>query len=242
MSNAGCDRVDERGAWVLGALPEAEESRYREHLESCAACQAEVVELQQAADLLADVRAPVPVAPELEAELMAVVRDEAQLLRMASTPAAGARAPGRDTSVARIVAVLAAALVLVAAGIGIGTLLDDEPTAERLPEATERLVVRATNAKASLQRSGAVVLLRLDDLDSPDRGRIYQVWLRRPGRPLASTNRLFSVSDGGQAIVALPALRGVEEIVVTAEPPTGSRSPTLPPVAIATRAGGRRFS
>lgn len=61
--------------------------------------------------------------------------------------------------------------------------------------------------------------------------RVYQVWLHRPGRAPDPTDALFSVERHGHATVAVPGdLEGVEEVLVTAEPPGGSRVPTRTPI------------
>jgi hypothetical protein len=57
------------------------------------------------------------------------------------------------------------------------------------------------------------------------------VWLLRRGAAAPSpTDALFSVSRrGGSGRVALPSVRGVEAVLVTAEPDGGSSAPTSQP-------------
>ncbi len=240
MSDRSCDFADDRAVWVLGALRGSHAADFAAHLSTCGACQAEVEWMGEAAELLLDVGSGPKVPARVEADLMSVVGHEAAILRMASTPDA-ASAPSRRTWLARAAAGVATAAILVGAGIGAGFALDRPGDRGARSVAPEPLLVGETSAQAVLQRSASGALLGLSQLDPPARGRVYQVWLRRAGRPLASTNRLFSVSRGGQALVALPALDGVEEIVITAEPRTGSTSPTLPAAAVVTRAAGRPF-
>ena len=65
-------------------------------------------------------------------------------------------------------------------------------------------------------------------------GRIYEVWLKRPGAAPAPTTALFSVPAGGAADIGIPgALGGVSEVLVTEEPAGGSGAPTGPPVLVA---------
>ncbi|MGA7705839.1 MAG: hypothetical protein WB998_13195, partial [Solirubrobacteraceae bacterium] len=80
----GCE--EERGqaaAYVLSALEQREAERYREHLDGCARCAAEVARLQPVADSLATSVSPVVASDELRASVMARVRSEAELLNAA---------------------------------------------------------------------------------------------------------------------------------------------------------------
>jgi hypothetical protein len=61
-------------------------------------------------------------------------------------------------------------------------------------------------------------------------GKVYEVWLLRRGAAAPSpTDALFSVSTQGSGRVALPSVRGVEAVLVTAEPSGGSQAPTSQP-------------
>ena len=68
----------------------------------------------------------------------------------------------------------------------------------------------------------------------PRRGRVYQVWIKRPGRTAPEpTDALFDVR-GGRATVEVPGgVDGVEQVLVTDEPNGGSAAPTRDPVVIA---------
>jgi hypothetical protein len=69
------------------------------------------------------------------------------------------------------------------------------------------------------------------DMPAPPRGRIYQVWLKRPGRDPEPTSVLWSTRHDGSAEVAVPgSLEGIEAVLVTHEPPGGSDVPSGPPV------------
>jgi len=240
VTGTDCAHVEDRAVWVLGALTTGEAERYAAHLEACQPCQAEVAVLQEAADAIVAAAPPAAPPPGLEARLMEQIRDEAQLLLAASAPARARPRARRRVGPAAALAAAMVALALLAGAFVIGRSTAGSP--DPPPAGAERLVVAETEARATLRPIRGGALLRFDELGPPPPGRVYQVWLRRPGAPLASTNRLFSVTEGGQAIVALPPLEGVEEIVVTAERPTGSESPSLPPVLVARPAGGSRFA
>ena len=91
----------------------------------------------------------------------------------------------------------------------------------------------APAARASLTVADDRATLKVRDFPAPPSGRVYQVWLKRPGRPPDPTTALFRVS-GGNATVDVPgSMKGVDQVLVTAEPDGGSRAPTRDPVIIA---------
>jgi hypothetical protein len=90
-----------------------------------------------------------------------------------------------------------------------------------------------THARAALTVEGDSATLRVSRFPSPPAGRVYQVWIKRPGRNPAPTNALFSVRRG-QATVQVPGgVRDGDQVLVTAEPDGGSERPTRAPVIVA---------
>jgi hypothetical protein len=88
------------------------------------------------------------------------------------------------------------------------------------PGADVRLEIRDDGSK-----------LVAENMPAPPSGRIYQVWLKRPGRDPEPTSVLWSTRGDGSAEVAVPgSLEGVEAVLVTHEPPGGSDEPSGPPV------------
>ena len=80
-------------------------------------------------------------------------------------------------------------------------------------------------------------MLVAKNMPAPPRGRIYQVWLKRPGKDPEPTSVLWSTRGDGSAEVAVPgSLEGVEAVLVTDEPPGGSEVPSKPPVITAATA------
>ena len=72
-------------------------------------------------------------------------------------------------------------------------------------------------------------------MPAPPGGRVYQVWLKRPGRAPEPTSALFTPRSDGTATTAVPgSLEGVEQILVTHEPPGGSTVPSRDPLLAAT--------
>jgi Anti-sigma-K factor rskA len=90
----------------------------------------------------------------------------------------------------------------------------------------------------SLRRIGQGGELGISGLPQPPIGEVYELWLARSGRPPQPTDALFTVSNAGGAAVAIPgSLRGLEAVLVTAEPIGGSSRPTSPPILRVALAG-----
>jgi anti-sigma-K factor RskA len=229
------------GAYLLGALPEAERERFEAHLESCSACRAEVEALRVASEALPASVAQISPPPELKGRIMAVVHAEAELLAAASGPRADqperSRRAGRLSwlpSLRPAVAIGAVACAL-AAGVGVGIAVDDG--------ASERTVVasvdssRLRGAEAKLVVGDRDSRLVMSGMPAPPERRVYQVWLARPGKPPQPTSALFVPRSDGSGTVSVPgSLKGVDQVLVTDEPVGGSPAPTRPPVIAASPA------
>lgn len=228
--------TDDVGAYLLDALPAAEAARFEAHLETCAECRREVDLLQVAADALPNAPLQLTPPPDLRSRIMAVVNAEAELLQ-----AAGARAdePARPRVerkrrfgrgrpggwMARPGFALAATLVILALG-GAGALIGESALIGDDPQVTAAL----GEAKLIQRESGHSTLVATG-LRTPGPGRVYQVWLKRPGQDPKPTNALFSVRRDGTASVDVPgSLKGVKTVLVTNEPDGGSEKPTTVPV------------
>jgi anti-sigma factor RsiW len=123
------------------------------------------------------------------------------------------------------------AVVLLALGVGIGALASGGGESARTVQA-QVVVPSAPSARASLTVSGDDATLKVSGFPSPPAGRVYQVWVKRPGRDPAPTNALFSVRRG-QATVEVPdRVRDGDQVLVTAEPDGGSQAPTRAPVIV----------
>lgn len=239
-----CRHADTVAAFLLGALSDAERHDFEAHLADCAHCREDVAGLRLVADALPVAVPPVAPPRALRERLMETVRAEADLLSAAGAAAdrpASAAAP-RGLRFAwpfrRPLAAAGAALALlvgVALGFGIGSATDDEPT--RTQTVVQVRTVQARVDPAAAPRGTAVIVmrngvatLRVRGLPVPPAGKVYEVWLLRRGAAAPSpTDALFSVSTQGSGRVALPSVRGVEAVLVTAEPSGGSQAPTSQP-------------
>jgi anti-sigma-K factor RskA len=240
--------ADSVGAYLLGALEPHEAERFEAHLAECPICRRDVDDLQVAADAL-PVSVPLIRPPAaLKDRIMSVVHHEAELLAAAGRRADEAeerppvadrsRAGGRRRrSVGRSLGgwlmrpgiAIACALVLLVAGGAAGMLL-------RGGEETRTVIAqtRAPDADVRLEIHDDGSMLVAKNMPAPPSGRMYQVWLKRPGKDPEPTAVLWSTRGDGSAAVAVPgSLEGVEAVLVTDEPPGGSDAPTKPPVITA---------
>jgi Anti-sigma-K factor rskA len=177
---------------------------------------------------------------------MAVVGSEAALLAAAGERAdrpERAAAPERRGLARRLrgwtlrpalAAGLAAALLLVG-GLGGALLAGGGPDERTVTAAVDR--AQAPGARVSLEVRDGRGRLVAERMPPPPRGRVYQVWVKRPGRDPEPTNALWSVRRDGSAEVAVPgSLEGVEAVLVTNERRGGAEVPTRAPVITATPA------
>ena len=242
---SACPRRDDAGSYVLHALPDDEHERFEAHLAGCEACRREVADLQMAADTLPLAAVQVGPPPELRERIMAVVRSEAELLgaavARAEEPPAAAPAKARrwrrrwSLSLRPLPAALAAS-ALVAAGVIGGVVLTGGDNAKTITGTVQ--IASAPAARASLQVSDDATKLQVRRMPPPPDGKVYQVWLKRPNQDPAPTTALFRTDPNGNADVEIQRgrLKGVDQVLVTAEPDGGSMKPTSNPVIVASTA------
>ena len=200
-------------AYVLGALEPDEADEFRRHLDRCATCGAEVAGMGPVADaLLMSVPQYRPPAG-LRRRMLRTVRAESRRKQPARR-----RAPA-----------LSGALALALVGLVIALALHGSAGVKVL-----HARVLDSTATADVRLTGGHAELIVRHLPAPSAGRIYEVWLERPGARPAPTTALFSVTAAGAADVGVPGnLAGVRDILVTDEPAGGSTVPTSRPLIVA---------
>ena len=233
-----CARRDDAGSYVLHALPDDEHERFEAHLATCADCQREVADLQVAADTLPLAAVQVDPPPELRERIMTIVRSEAELLAAAGARAdePGANAPRRRRRWALSLRPLPAAMAasaLVAAGVIGGIVLTGGNDTKTVTGTVQ--IASAPTARAALKLSDDATNLQVRNMPPPPSGKVYQVWLKRPNQDPAPTTALFRTDPNGSADVEIQRgrLKGVDQVLVTAEPDGGSMKPTSDPVIVA---------
>lgn len=220
------------GAYVLGALPDAESAQVELHLAACRECQAEVEWLRVAADALPASVPQIDPPPALKDRLMGIVEAEAELLRAAGQaadrPPRHWRPPRRRSRpflawrpAAALAAMGAVALtvVLATAGGGSGTrTFHAQLLGQALPGARASLVLRGTHAELVVSR------LRVPTADHVD-----EVWIEHGSSPPVPAGT-FVVTSG--SIDVTRPVRSGDHVLVTVEPGRGTRAPTTPPFLV----------
>ncbi len=216
-------------AYVLGALETNEAETFRLHLSLCAACRDEVAALQRVTDALPMAAPQYRLPARLRRRVVRTVRAEAwRRNRGRGRPALAAILP-RLPHAGRALAG-AATVALAAVVIAVAIIVSGGPASPKLLQAT----VFNSSGNAQLRVGGGRAVLLVRHLPAPAAGRIYELWLKRRSAAPAPTTALFSVNAGGAANVSVPGgVRGVSEVLVTAEPAGGSRVPTGPAVIVA---------
>ena len=229
--------ADSVGAYVLGALERDECDGFEAHLAECEICRRDVAELRVAADALPVSVPIVSPPPALKGRIMAVVESEAELLaaagRRADEPAPARRRRGRLLAGRLAVAPGRRARVRARAARRRrprgGAAERRRGCPHRRRRRRRRRAPRCGSRSTTTARSCSC-----RDMPAPPAGRIYQVWLKRPGKDPEPTSVLWSTRGDGSAEVAVPgSLEGVEAVLVTDEPPGGSETPSKAPVITA---------
>ncbi len=241
---SACARRDDAGSYVLHALPDDEYERFEAHLATCADCRREVADLQVAADTLPLAAVQVDPPPELRDRIMTIVRSEAELLAAAGAradeptgaPAAPAPRKRRWSLSLRPLPAAMAASALIAAGVVGGIVLTGADDTKTVTGTVQ--IASAPAARASLKLSDDATKLEVRRMPAPPAGKVYQVWLKRPNQDPAPTTALFRTDRSGSADVEIQRgrLKGVDQVLVTAEPDGGSTKPTSAPVIVASAA------
>ena len=211
-------------AYALGALTDDETRRFEAHLDTCELCRTDLATLRPVVAALPSAADQVAPPPALRKRVMRVVESEARERERAARP----ERERRPLLSFRPLPALAAACVLVLGGVGIGIAVIDgneEPApttfAGQCNRGCERVSMRVVEGHGTLKVQG---------MDQPPEGRVYQVWTQRFGHDPKPTDALFTVDKYGRASVDVPAdTRKVDQVLVTAEPPGGSPVPSTAP-------------
>lgn len=226
------------GAFVLDAVMPAEHDRFSAHLEHCGQCRSDVAELREASARLGAAQAVRP-GPELRGQVLRAIRQTSQLAPTVAEPTAGR--PGRSRLVRTLLA--AAAAVVLAAGVAVGTHYADRSSARR-PAAMIQVVLNAPDAvmrTAPVVSGGMAVVVTshrhhmgvfmAHDLAVLPRTRRYEVWLMGPGGDRAAG--MLTVRQHGMiSPVLIGPMRHGDMVAITVEPASGSLHPTSAPLVM----------
>jgi anti-sigma-K factor RskA len=221
------------GAYLLGAVPDDERASFEAHAADCPACQRELSELRTAAAALPASVIPVDPPPALKLRVMAEVEREAALLAAAGpsadqpTVARPVRRPRRRAWPRWAAPALAGA---AAAAVAVAIVVGAPDGATTIPASVDRAQAPG-GARAELRVRDDGATLVATGLRPPATGRVYQVWVQRPGRDPEPTSSLFTPrADGSAATAVLAELDDGDTVMVTSEPRGGSQAPTGAPL------------
>jgi anti-sigma-K factor RskA len=221
---------------VLNALPDDERAGYEAHLETCPSCRAEVAELRVAVEALPVSAPPMLPPPALKARIMAEVEREAALLASAGQPTriepAARKRRRRRLRVPLPALALACAALIIGLGAG-GALFGGNGDDSRTIKFATAPSLRDTSAELELGDNGAIIVA--NGLPPTPSGKVYMVWIQRPGHAPEPTSALFTPRRDGSATASVTGdLDGVENVIVNTEPVGGSTTPTSDPLLTAT--------
>jgi hypothetical protein len=230
------------GAYVLHALPAAEEASFENHLAGCAACREEVAELSEVTLRLASAQDATP-SPELRRDVL----ERIARTRQEHLPRA---VPVRRRAVR---AALAACLALAAALGGVAvwqhteadeargevaarkaqaSVLTDILTARDATISTQKLSNGADIGVVASRSQGRAAFIA-SDLPRLGNDQVYELWYAAKSGGLRPAG-LLPGSGGGHAQLLHGSLDDVGAVGITAEPAGGSRQPTSDPLGIVT--------
>lgn len=227
------------GAYVLGALEEAEVTRFTAHLRTCHVCRDEVDRLAVAVNALPRSVPPFAAPAGLKASVMAAIDAEVRENAPPSKASTGQKLRTRLGSVGAAfggirprVASLSVAVVLavgLAAGFGVAELTGGSHTRTVTARFDSSKVANGSGNLVISDNADTSATLHVHGMPALPSNEIYQVWVRRRGEVIPKA--LFSVGDNGDGITAIDGdLSNADLVMVTREPAGGARSPSGRPV------------
>jgi hypothetical protein len=229
--------MDDVGAYLLGALSDAERGSFEAHLAQCPECRDELERLRPAADLLPRSVEQLEPPPTLKRSLMEVVEREARERADAAGGARESRRRGRLLG-DRLRGLPGPIRPALAAGLLAVGLLTGYAVAQLATDDGSRTEVASVNKKVLPDASGRLQvqdggreggILEVHGMPSLRRGQVYQAWVERDG--MIEPELTFEVRrDGGGAVAVPDDLSDADAVHLTREPRGGSRAPSEKPI------------
>jgi anti-sigma-K factor RskA len=221
---------EELSAYLLGALEPPEAEALEHHIAGCERCRTELRWLVPALDALPETIERIEPPPQLRARLMAEVHEE---LGTEPEPAPGhpvlERLRAAFTGPHWRPLVAGVAVVLIAAAV-VGYEVGSNGGSEGGGVATTTFEHREpSGVLASVVMEGEHGRLRLSNVAELPPDRVLEAWVRRNGE-IEPVPTLFVPNSRGEAATTLGNMDGVDTVMVTTEPPGGSRAPTSNPI------------
>jgi anti-sigma-K factor RskA len=224
-------RQGEIAAYLLGALEPDEAAALERHFAACVECRTELEWLRPAMQVLPESVERIEPSPALRARVMEEVRADApqpQPTASRST-ASGFRHAilGRLRPRVGLRPIAGLAAVALVFAVAIGYFAGDD----RSGDGTSTVWVggAAPGVMAKMVRSGDSGTLHLANVRPLPEGKVLEAWVRRDGR-IEPVRALFVPDRSGKATTTIADMRGVDTVMVTAEPAGGSDQPTSAPI------------
>jgi|SRR5215210_5101866 len=230
---------DLKEAYALGALSENERREFESYLEAHPELQAEVVDLESIAHLLALAPQEYEPSPELRRNILSRIEDEGASI--SELPPPSARSSRRRVFGPGGFAAAAVAAVAVVAVVGLflwnSSLRDtnEDLRGELETRQTHELQGsgEAQDARGEVvELGGGRAVLVAENLPSTPEDKVYEAWVIRDNMPEPAG--IFEASaEGDTAAPVEGSLNGAEAVAVTLEPDGGSSMPTSEPLLTA---------
>jgi len=216
---------DELAAYLLDALEPGETAQLERHLAGCEACRTELEWMRPAVQVLPESVQQVEPSAHLRERLMEQVRSGVGEQRAGWN----LRRPGGGLSLRPLAALAAVVLVLAAVvGYAIGGGSDESSVKGGM---TTALAGNPPGVTAKMVSNGHSGVLYLKNIPHLPPEKLLQTWVERDDQ-IVSAGVLFIPAPNGTATATINDMRGVEAVMVTAEPfPDGSTHPTSHPIA-----------
>lgn len=237
------------GAYALNALTPDEHEQFNQHLATCAACRAELAELQATAARLSDATWQSP-PPGMKARLLDAIARTPQDRPL--IPATERSRWSRTASASLVAAAVLAVVVSLGAFFvergRVGdlerqqTALEQQQTVEEQQQTEIAAILAAPDTQAHaarLDNGGSVRVLVspaldqavvvMDDLPTLDAEHSYQLW--RVHRRGPDSETVLSGAESTGAVTRLVSdLGDAQALSLTVEPAGGSAAPTTAPI------------
>ena len=207
--------------YLLGALEPEQAAALERHAEDCELCRRELRWLTPAVNALPESVELVEPPPALRARLLAEVQADVSV--ETPEPAALCRPRWRQWLLRPAVG-FAALVLVVAAVLGYGLGGDSGGGGK-----STIVAGKAPGVTAEMVDEGDSGTLRLAHVEQLPDQKVLQAWVQRDGE-VEPVRALFVPDHEGRASTQLPAMDGVEAVMVTAEPKGGSETPTSKPL------------
>jgi anti-sigma-K factor RskA len=211
-------------AYLLGALEPDEVAELERHVEGCVECRAELRWLRPAVSILPESVDPLDPPAGLRERILTEARSDLPPAAASERRPLFARRWSRPAGW-RLAAGLAAAVLLVAVVGGYALRGGSGEPGGTTTVATGK----PPGVTAKMVQRGDTATLRLANVRSLPEDRVLEAWVQRDGE-VAPVRGLFVPDREGNATTTIPDMRGVEAVMVTAEPQGGSTAPTSKPM------------